>query len=180
MNYYSESGLLIRSMVEEDISALHTVFSVFDKSKTRELFQYYYSQYNTEERIVLIAELEGGCAGYVTLVPNAKEGPFKDKKIPEIKGFNVIQSFRKKGIGWKLMDVVEQCASKQSDIVLLGVGLYRDYGTAHRMYVKRGYIPDGTGLWYGNQQIFPGNEVFVDDDLVLYMSKSLNVTPYRK
>ncbi len=78
------------------------------------------------------------------------------------------------------MDVAEQCASKQSDIVSLGVGLYRDYGTAQRMYVKRGYIPDGTGLWYGNQQIFPGNEVFVDDDLVLYMSKSLNVTPYRK
>lgn len=174
MDYYSESGLLIRSMVEKDISALYSVFSVFDKSKTRELFQYYYSQHNTEERIVLTAEFEGGCAGYVTLVPNAKEGPFKDKKIPEIKDFNVIPSLRKKGIGWKLMDVVEQCARKQSNTVSLGVGLYCGYGSAQRMYVKRGYIPDGTGLWYGDQQVFPGREVFVDDDLVLYMSKNLD------
>lgn len=113
-------------------------------------------------------------------MPNAKEGPFKDKKIPEIKDFNVIPSLRKKGIGWKLMDIVEQCARRQSDTVSLGVGLYRDYGAAQRMYVKRGYIPDGTGLWYGNQQVLPGREVFVDDDLVLYLSKNLSCRSIQK
>lgn len=32
-------------------------------------------------------------------------------------------------------------------IVCIGVGLHAGYGSAQRMYVKRGYIPDGTGVW---------------------------------
>lgn len=173
MDYYNRNGLLVRSIVEEDISDLYSAFSAFDRSKTMKLFQYYYSQHNNGDRIVLIAEYEGGCAGYITLVPNAKEGPFKNRKIPEIKDFNVILSLRRKGIGWKLMDTAEQCAKKQNSTVSLGVGLYRDYGSAQRMYIKRGYIPDGTGLWYGDAQVLPGKNVFVDDDLVLYLSKEI-------
>jgi len=45
------------------------------------------------------------------------------------------------------MDQAEQIIAERSDIVGIGVGLYADYGTAQRMYARRGYVPDGHGLF---------------------------------
>jgi hypothetical protein len=39
------------------------------------------------------------------------------------------------------------------------------------MYARRGYIPDGMGLYHKGQRVEPGHDVFVDDDLILYMVK---------
>jgi hypothetical protein len=42
------------------------------------------------------------------------------------------------------------------------------------MYVKRGYIPDGTGVWYRNKPCAQyETEIANDDDLVLFLSKKL-------
>lgn len=71
------------------------------------------------------------------------------------------------------MDVAEEITKTYSDIVYLGVGLYTDYGSAWRMYVKRGYIPDGTGAWHGNSIANPYETYRNDDDLVLWLSKKL-------
>ena len=40
-------------------------------------------------------------------------------------------------------DRTKEIAGKYADIVYLGVGLHSGYGSAQRMYVKRGYVPDG-------------------------------------
>ncbi len=40
-----------------------------------------------------------------------------------------------------LMDAAEARAAERSAIVGLGVGLYADYGSAQRMYARRGYLP---------------------------------------
>ena len=71
------------------------------------------------------------------------------------------------------MDQAEKIAAGYADIVYLGVGLHSGYGSAQRMYVKRGYIPDGSGVWHGNEACVPYAEYSNDDDLMLYMSKSL-------
>lgn len=71
------------------------------------------------------------------------------------------------------MDIAERIAAEYSDIVYLGVGLHSGYGSAQRMYVKRGYIPDGGGVWYGDSVCAPYAECRNDDDLVLYFSKKL-------
>lgn len=123
--------------------------------------------------VVLVAEYNGEPAGYVSLYWNAESGAYKDLQIPEIVDFNVLVKFRRKGIGSKLMDVCEQLAGTRCDRVCLGVGLYRDYGTAQRIYVKRGYIPDGTGAWYGADNCVPGKNYCLDDDLILFLSKEL-------
>ena len=47
-----------------------------------------------------------------------------------------------------MMDIAEKIAATYADIVYLGVGLHSGYGSAQRMYVKRGYVPDGSGVWY--------------------------------
>jgi len=41
------------------------------------------------------------------------------------------------------------------------------------MYIKRGYIPDGTGVWYNNEILKPYSECKNDDDLILFLSKKL-------
>ena len=73
------------------------------------------------------------------------------------------------------MDTAEQVASRYADTACLGVGLCDSYGTAQRMYVKRGYIPDGSGVWYQDRQCVQYETVCtVDDDLILYFYKKLN------
>ena len=56
----------------------------------------------------------------------------------------------------------------------LAVGLHSGYGSAQRMYVKRGYVPDGTGAWYRGAQLAQYAPCVNDDDLVLHMQKRLN------
>ena len=56
-------------------------------------------------------------------------------------------------------------------MVTLGVGLHKGYGPAQRLYVKRGYIPDGSGLWFNNEPLAPYAPCENSDDLVLYFSK---------
>lgn len=55
----------------------------------------------------------------------------------------------------------------------LGVGLYADYGAAQRLYVRRGYMPDGAGLTWNNEPAEAGAMVRVDDDLLLWLHKPL-------
>jgi len=72
------------------------------------------------------------------------------------------------------MDVAEEIAGQYADMVWLGVGLHSGYGSAQRMYAKRGYIPDGTGVWYQDKPCAQyETEIVNDDDLVLFLSKSL-------
>ena len=71
------------------------------------------------------------------------------------------------------MDAAEALAAKASDTVYLGVGLHSGYGSAQRMYIKRGYIPDGSGVWYKDEVCEPYSQCRNDDDLVLYLSKKL-------
>ena len=73
----------------------------------------------------------------------------------------------------RLRDQAEAIAARYGDTVYLGVGLHNGYGSAQRMYVKRGYVPDGSGVWYGDQNCPQYAPCCNDDDLVLYLSKKL-------
>ncbi|KJV55109.1 acetyltransferase family protein [Orientia chuto str. Dubai] len=103
---------------------------------------------------------------------------FNEQNIPEIMDLNVLPSFRKMGIGSLLLDTAEKEAATKSQIIGIGVGLYAGedggYGPAQRLYIKRGYIPDGKGVTYNYQPIIPGNSYPLDDDLVLWFTKRLS------
>ena len=72
-----------------------------------------------------------------------------------------------------MMDITESLAKERSEYVSLSVGLHNGYGTAQRMYVKRGYVPDGTGAWYRGKILEPYSDCMNDDDLTIYFLKSL-------
>ncbi len=173
MIYYYDDTLVIRSMIKSDIEILVQSFAEQGWNKTREQFDEYYTQQLNKEKKVIVAELSGCVAGYVTLLSCTQTGPFADKKIPEIVDFNVLMKYQRRGIGNKIMDIVESLAKEECDFVSLSVGLHSGYGTAQRMYVKRGYIPDGTGVWYCGKTLEPYSNCINDDELTMYFLKSL-------
>ena len=85
----------------------------------------------------------------------------------------VLEKYRRRGIGTALMDCAEKIAGTFADTVYLAVGLHDGYGSAQRMYCKRGYLPDGSGVWYQNAPAEAYGQVCNDDDLNLYFSKRL-------
>lgn len=91
--------------------------------------------------------------------------------IPEIVDLNVLIKFQQNGIGNKLMDVAEMLSKEKCDSVSLAVGLHSGYGAAQRVYVKRGFIPDGSGVWYKGEQLEQYSKCENDDDLTLYLLK---------
>ncbi len=121
----------------------------------------------------LTAEYLGNPAGYIHVYPDAPNGAFGGSGYPEIVDFAVLEKYRRFGIGSKLMDIAEEIASRYAHRVYLGVGLHSGYGSAQRMYVKRGYIPDGSGVWYNDAVCEPYADCCNSDDLVLYLSKAL-------
>ena len=162
----------IRKMQESDIKELSRGFISQGWPSREEILTRYFKEQESGEREVLVAKVEGAVAGYITILPCAKQGPFAGM-APELSDFNVFEPFQNQGIGNLLLEEAEKRVRLISDKVTLGVGLHSGYGPAQRLYIKRGYIPDGTGVWYQNHQ--PAMNVVCEDigELVLYLSKNL-------
>ena len=160
----------IRKMQESDIKNLSQGFISQGWPGREEILARYFLEQECGEREVLVAEVEGALAGYITILPCAKQGPFAEIH-PELSDFNVFEPFQNQGIGNLLLEEAEKRVRLISDKVTLGVGLHSGYGPAQRLYIKRGYIPDGTGVWYRNQPLEMNATIQNNDDLVLYLSK---------
>ena len=167
-----KGNAIIRKMIESDIQYLSQGFINQGWPSREENLTRYFKEQESGEREVLVAEVESAVAGYVTILPSAKHGPFASI-CPELSDFNVFEPFRNKGIGNRLLEKAEQGVKRFSGKVCLGVGLHLGYGPAQRLYIKRGYIPDGTGVWYRNKPLEMGASCQNDNDLVLYLSKDL-------
>lgn len=140
--------------------------------KPTALFEKYLQDQRNNERLVWVAIVAEKIVGYVTLQWHSKYLPFKEQNIPEIVDLNVITPFQGQGIGAQLLATAEKAALKKSTTVGIGVGLYKDYGRAQQLYVKRGYIPNGEGITYNYQPVAPGAKVILDDDLILWFTKT--------
>ena len=174
MVYYNDNELIIRNMEEADARILTD--EEIAQGWHADIFKYLtrLQDQSAGECISLTAIYQGQPAGYVSIYITGLSGAFSGKGLPEIVDFAVLEKYRRKGIGRKLMDVSEQIAGQYADTVWLGVGLHSGYGSAQRMYVKRGYIPDGTGVWYRNKPCAQyETEIANDDNLVLFLSKKI-------
>jgi GNAT superfamily N-acetyltransferase len=125
------------------------------------------------KRITYVAFVNGDAAGLVNIVFNSDYPFFRENNIPEINDLLVHPKYRRQGIGSALLRKAEETAARSYRYIGLGVGLYKDYGPAQRLYAKSGYIPDGNGIAYKNKEVRPGASVPVDDDLLIYMYKGL-------
>ena len=167
-----ETTCLIRKMQTSDVKELSQGFINQGWPGREEILARYFLEQECGEREVLVAEVGGALAGYITILPCAKQGPFAEI-YPELSDFNVFEPFQNQGIGNLLMEEAEKRVKPISDKVTLGVGLHSGYGSAQRLYVKRGYLPDGSGVWYRNHPVAMNATCEDIGDLVLYLSKDL-------
>ncbi len=174
MVYYRDEKLTIRNMEDADAQVFTEEFTAQGWHPEIDGYIARLKDQSDGRCIALTAVYEGCPAGYVYVYLSADDGPFREMNRPIIVDFNVLKKYQRMGIGSRLMDVAEQVAGQYADTVCLGVGLCDSYGAAQRMYVKRGYIPDGSGVWYQGRQCVQYETVCtVDDDLLLFFSKKL-------
>jgi len=135
------------------------------------IYERYLNEQTKGERVVIVAFLDGDFVGHVTIIWHPGYPPFAEKNIPEISDIQVRLEFRRRGIGSILMEEAEKRVFERSDVAGIGFGISADYGPAQRMFVKRGYIPDGLGLFCNGQYIWEFSTVQVDD-CAIFLTKN--------
>lgn len=165
--------LQIRQMNINDAIIISNSFKEQNWNKPIEIYRKYFEEQKNNERITLIAEIKDNFVGYINIKWESSYPFFLENKIPEIVDLNVIIKYRKMGVGNKLMNRAEEIIKHRSNIAGIGVGLFSDYGAAQIMYIKRGYIPDGKGIYKNNSYIKFGEMVRIDDDVVLHFIKKI-------
>lgn len=166
--------LEIHDLQKDEVSEIGCAFENIGWSNRTSTCETYFNEQSQNIRSVLIARLDGIFCAYVTIKWQSNYLFFIKNNIPEISDLNVIPTFRHHGIGTKLISICEERAkTKGFTQIGLGVGMTVDYGSAQRLYVQLGYIPDGHGMHYKNKSLNFGDIATVDDDLVLYLTKKL-------
>lgn len=166
--------LEIRELRAGDIGEVVAAFAAIGwNGKTTAQFERYLAEHEAGTRVTRFAFLGGAFVGYLNVVWQSGYPPFAETGIPEISDFNVLPDFQRRGIGTALMDDAERVIAERSPVAGIGVGMTTDYGAAQRLYVKRGYVPDGLGLMTHERPVVYGESVPVDDGLVLFFTKRL-------
>lgn len=168
---YRLSAITIRLLDQAAIPTIAAAFAQLGWHKPASQYARYLAEQERGERVVLVAWLGPCFTGYLTIVWRSGYAPFREAGIPEIVDLNVLPAQRRRGIGSRLLDEAERRIAERSTAAGIGVGLDPDYGAAQRLYVRRGYVPDGRGLTRHGRPVAWGQPVVVDDSLVLYLTK---------
>ena len=166
---------IIRSLQQKDIEVLaDQYFPWTSRKETLEKWSRNLKEQKEGTRLSCIIEYQNKIAGYGSLLQYSEYPIFRDKKILEINDVWVYDHYRKKGFGTCLISHLEKLAhNDQYTQIGIGVGLYRDYGAAQKLYFQLGYAPDGLGITYKGKMGIPGESYPLDDDLILWLVKSL-------
>jgi len=163
----------IRRLDETDPQMISDAFAQIGSVKPVGQFWQYLAEQAAETRVCLVVAVDGQFAGYVTVNWTPTYPGLAEAGFPEIQDLNVLPNFRRRGIGTRLLDEAEQVAGERSSVVGIGVGLHPGYNVAQRLYVKRGYVPDGRGVTYRDCYVEEGAKVLLDDDFVLHLTRQL-------
>lgn len=168
-----QDQIILRDIHKADCLDISEQFAAQGWHKPASQYLNYLDLQTTGERDIILAELNGQFAGYLTVKWTSDYLPFKSKQIPEIVDFNVLKKYQRRGIGTQLMDEAESRIRQVSAYAGIGFGIYQDYGAAQILYAKRGYIPDGKGLVRDSKPLAYGDQIIIDDDVVMYLTKQL-------
>lgn len=166
----------IRPLREQDIVTLSDLYFPWStREETVAKWTGYLNEQQIGSRMACVVEQNGKIVGYGSLLRASEYLHFRHNKIPEINDIWVYEESRKKGIATTLIAHLEHLAKQEGYTTIgIGVGLYRDYGAAQRLYFRLGYAPDGEGITYKHTAVVPGEKYAVDDDLILWLTKPLS------
>lgn len=167
------ANVSIRRLLAEDAAVISAAVQPHGWSRDADEYEEYARQEARGARACFVAEADSEFAGYCTLLWASAYPPFREADIPEVSDLVVLPPHRSQGIGRQLLDAVEAEAATRSTHIGLGVGLYAAYGAAQRLYVKRGYVPDGRGIMYEHEAVTPGRAVRIDDEALLMFVRTL-------
>ncbi len=176
MTYLALSALTVRPLRDADADMIAAAFAAQGWNKPAAQYRSYYAEQCAGERQVLIAEINGEFAGYLTIVWQSDYQPFCEQAIPEIVDLNVLIAWRRRGIASALLDAAETLIATRSPVAGIGVGMTADYGAAQILYVRRGYLPDGRGVASRGRTLHHGDVVLLDDNLALYLTKGVGTS----
>lgn len=162
--------VIVTTFKRTDIALINQGFIQQGWSPRLNTLTNYWHEQQQVQRQVFVAWSNQQVAGYITLIPVAQAGPFAHL-YPELTDFNVFEKYQRQGIGTELLTTAEAAATQLSAIITLGVGLHSGYGAAQKLYIRHGYQPDGSGGWYQNRPLAPGEKEISGDDLILYLWK---------
>lgn len=167
---------IFRQLQQDDIEILGDMhFPWSTRQETIDKWTQYLEEQSKGSRIACIVQLRNKIIGYGHLLFHSSYSPFKTNAIPEIQDIWIYENARKKGVGALLIAHLEAFAKERHfDQVGIGVGLYKDYGSAQRLYFRLGYQPNGEGITYKTIPVVAGNQYPVDDDLILWLTKKLS------
>ena len=168
-----EDGVEIRALTDGDAETISAAFASVGSVKPVATYQRYLAEQAGGSRACLVATVDGQFAGYVTLNWVPTHPGFVEARVPEIQDLNVLPRFRRTGIGTRLLDRAEEEIALRCSVAGIGVGLHPGYSEAQRLYVKRGYVPDGRGVTYHDRYAEEGMQLALDDHLVLHLTKEL-------
>jgi GNAT superfamily N-acetyltransferase len=160
-------------MCPGDVRLLDGAYGLRHPSK----FTLYLEEQQEGKRSVLVAFTDARAVGFVTVGWQSLYPPFQENGIPEIVDLDVLAEFRRRGAGSALMNDAERLITTRASVAGIGVGLHSGYGAAQRMYAKRGYVPDGWGLWLNDHYVGDGEHISVGDEAILYLVKDLSRLP---
>jgi GNAT superfamily N-acetyltransferase len=163
----------IEQLASDRVDWIGREFARLAWPKTEGYFQKCFVAQQRGEMIVLVARTNEQLHGYLKVVWEPEYSPFRDHGIPEVQDMNVVPVSRRKGIATRLMDTAERLIAERSPVAGIGVGLHPGYAAAQHMYVLRGYVPDAMPLTYDNQFVTEGQNVKLDDELILHLTKEL-------
>ena len=138
--------IVVRPIRDDEIIALCKA----ERDESEDNVKYYERYLNWQregECTFLIALLNDEIAGYVFVLHRDRWGSAANQGIPGLADLWVFEWNRGKGIGNALLDEAECVAAKYSDILHLDVHVTAEAGAAHRLYFRRGYMPDGKGVY---------------------------------
>ena len=166
-------SLAIRKLTSDDCGTIAEAFRQQGWNKPVDQYERYLAEASEGLREVLVAEYDGVFAGYVSVVWSSHHQPFRCRSIPEIVDLNVLKKYQNRGIASELLSYAESLVCERNNAAAVRVGMDVDYGAAQRLYAKRGYVPDGQGIFYNDKQLRYGDTTTVDDDLTLGLIKTL-------
>ncbi|MEZ0226615.1 MAG: N-acetyltransferase family protein [Alphaproteobacteria bacterium] len=166
--------MLIRRAEENDVEILKSIATAMKARHEADYFGRCLAEQADARRTILLAEESGRGHGYVMINWLPLYPPFRRLGIPEIQDLNVVPEARRQGLGAKLVDACEDAARQAGKTEMgISVGLGAGFGAAQRLYVRRGYIPDGAGVMHDELPVTAGEMRPVDDMLTLKLVKIL-------
>ncbi len=164
----------IVELTEDNADCFWRMIDDFGFQAEREYYERCIERVGLGEISIFIALIDGQGAGFALLNYVPKYPLYKKLDIPEIQDLNVLRSHRRKGIGQQIIEVCEERArSLGKEEMGISVGLDSSFGSAQRLYVRMGYVPDGNGVTYDRKLVATGEFRPIDENLCLMMTKSL-------